>query len=149
MSDEVLMWLSIWSEVQMICIWSSWCHWHPIISCSSKIENGLPSWCQLTRVVLEKRPLNGCSGSSNSSSSYFTFTANDVLCDRCIVARGSGAPACMSAEIPSRCVTWGKSRWDCRRRCCWAWVPKKMTRTTISRRLSLWYHTDSRLLQAW
>ena len=33
----------------------------PIISCSSKIQNGLPFWCQLTQVVLEKRPLNGCS----------------------------------------------------------------------------------------
>jgi len=26
-----------------------------------KIQNGLPSWCQLTQVVLEERPLNGCS----------------------------------------------------------------------------------------
>jgi len=41
----------------MICIWSSWCHCHPIISRSSKIQNGLPFWCQLTQVVLEKRPL--------------------------------------------------------------------------------------------
>ena len=23
LSDEVLMWLSVWSDVQMICIWSS------------------------------------------------------------------------------------------------------------------------------
>jgi len=23
LSDEVLVWLSVWSEVQMICIWSS------------------------------------------------------------------------------------------------------------------------------
>jgi len=23
LSDEVLVWLSIWSEVQMICVWSS------------------------------------------------------------------------------------------------------------------------------
>jgi len=23
LSDEVLMWLSVWSEVQLICIWSS------------------------------------------------------------------------------------------------------------------------------
>ena len=53
----------------MICIWSSWSHCHPIISCSSKIQNGLPLWCQLTRVFLEKRPLNGCSSSSSSSSS--------------------------------------------------------------------------------
>ena len=30
----------------------------PIISCFSKIQNGLPFWCQLTEVVLEKRPLN-------------------------------------------------------------------------------------------
>jgi len=44
----------------MICIWSSWCHCQPIISCSSKIWTGLPFWCRLTQVVLEKRPLNGC-----------------------------------------------------------------------------------------
>jgi len=49
------------SEVQVICIWSSWCHCHPIISCSPKIQNGLPFWCRLTQVVLEKRPLNECS----------------------------------------------------------------------------------------
>ena len=51
----------------MICIWSSWCHCHPIISCSSKIQNGLPCWCRLTQVVLEKRLLNGCSSSSSGS----------------------------------------------------------------------------------
>jgi len=58
--DEVLAWLSVWSEVQMICIWSSWCLWHPVISCSSRIQNGLPLWCRLTQVVLEKRPVNRC-----------------------------------------------------------------------------------------
>jgi len=31
-NDEELAWLSLWSELQMICIWSSWCHCHPIIS---------------------------------------------------------------------------------------------------------------------
>ena len=63
---EILAWLSVWSKVQMICILSSWGHCHPIISCSSKIQNGLlvPFWCQLTQVVLEKRPLNKCSTSS-------------------------------------------------------------------------------------
>jgi len=39
-SDEVLVWLSVWSEVQMICIWSSWWHCHCIISCFIKIYNG-------------------------------------------------------------------------------------------------------------
>jgi len=33
-------WLSVCSEVQMICTWSSWCHCHPIISCFIKIQNG-------------------------------------------------------------------------------------------------------------
>jgi len=60
----VLAWLSVWSEMQMICNWSSWCHCHPIISCSGKIQNGLPFWFRLTKFVLEKRPLNGCSSST-------------------------------------------------------------------------------------
>jgi len=33
----------------------------PIIFCFIKIQNGLPFWCWLTQVVLEKRLLNGCS----------------------------------------------------------------------------------------
>ena len=60
-SGEVLVWLSVWSKVQMICVWSGWCHRHPIISCSSKIQNGLPFWCQVTQVVLEKKAINTCS----------------------------------------------------------------------------------------
>jgi len=28
--DEVLAWLSVGGKVQMICIWSGWCHCHPI-----------------------------------------------------------------------------------------------------------------------
>jgi len=35
--DVVLALLSVWSKMQMICIWSSWCHCHPIISCFIKI----------------------------------------------------------------------------------------------------------------
>jgi len=38
LSDEVLAWLSVWSEVQMICIWSGRCHCHPIISASENPE---------------------------------------------------------------------------------------------------------------
>ena len=30
------------------------------VSCSSKIQIGLPFWYRLTQVFLEKRPLNGC-----------------------------------------------------------------------------------------
>jgi len=39
LSDEVLVWLSVWSEVQMVCTWSSWCHCHPVISCFIQIQN--------------------------------------------------------------------------------------------------------------
>jgi len=41
MSDEVLAWLTVWNKMQMICIWSSWCHWHPIICCFIKTQIGL------------------------------------------------------------------------------------------------------------
>jgi len=34
----------------MICIWSSWCHCYPIISRSSKIQNGLSFYCRLPRL---------------------------------------------------------------------------------------------------
>jgi len=36
-SGGVLVWLCVWSEVPVICIWSCWCHCHLIISCASKI----------------------------------------------------------------------------------------------------------------
>jgi len=39
LSGEVLAWLSVWREVQMTCIWSSWCHCHPIISWYSNIQH--------------------------------------------------------------------------------------------------------------
>jgi len=32
-----------------------------------RIQNGLLFWCRLTQVVLEKRPLNGCSSGSSYS----------------------------------------------------------------------------------
>jgi len=41
LSDEVPVWLSVWNEVQMICIWSSLRHCHPIISWFIKIHIGL------------------------------------------------------------------------------------------------------------
>ena len=45
----------------MICIWPSRCHCYPVVSCFIKIQNGLLCGaCQLTQIVLEKMPLNGC-----------------------------------------------------------------------------------------
>jgi len=37
---------------------------NPVISCSFKSRMFLPFWFRLTKVVLEMRPLNGCSSSS-------------------------------------------------------------------------------------
>jgi len=37
LSDEMLARLSVWSMVQMICIWSSWYHCHPTVCCFVKI----------------------------------------------------------------------------------------------------------------
>jgi len=36
LSDGVLVWLSVWSVMQMICIWSSLCHCHPSSPASVK-----------------------------------------------------------------------------------------------------------------
>jgi len=39
-SHKVLAWLFVWNKVQMICIWSNWCHCHPVIFCFIKIQIG-------------------------------------------------------------------------------------------------------------
>jgi len=83
----VMRWLSVWSKVQIVFIWSSWCHmqvcislqtdnyastpplkcmwpswWHchslSLPSVRSRLV--LPFWCWLTWVVPEKGPLNVC-----------------------------------------------------------------------------------------
>ena len=59
LSDVVLAWLSVWSEVQS-CILPSWCHRHSLSLASVKSRLVLPFWYWLTRVVPEKGPLNGC-----------------------------------------------------------------------------------------
>jgi len=59
LSGGVLAWSSVWSEMQT-CIWPSWCHCHSLSLVSAKSRLVLPFWYRLTRVVLEKGPLNGC-----------------------------------------------------------------------------------------
>ena len=58
LSSGVLVWLSVWSEVQT-CIWPSWCHCHSLSLASVKSRLVLPFWYRLTRVVPDKGPLNG------------------------------------------------------------------------------------------
>jgi len=59
LSDEVLVWLSVWSKVQT-CIWPSWCHCLSLSLASVKSRLVLPIWYRLTWVVPEKGPVNGC-----------------------------------------------------------------------------------------
>jgi len=59
LSGGVLAWLSVWCEVQT-CIQPTWCHCHSLSLASVKSRLVLPFWYRLTRVVLEKGPLNGC-----------------------------------------------------------------------------------------
>ena len=59
LSDEVLAWLSVWSEVQTSTQFS-WCHCHSPSLASVKSRLVLPFWYRLTRVVPDKGPLNGC-----------------------------------------------------------------------------------------
>jgi len=52
---------------QIVCTWSSRCHCipKPHHLLPRLKQTGLPFWYRLTQVVLEKRPSNGCSSSSN------------------------------------------------------------------------------------
>ena len=69
-SGGVLAWLSVWSEVQT-CIWPSWRHCHSLSLAPVKSRLVLHFWYRLTQVVLEKRPLNGCSNQSVVQRSTF------------------------------------------------------------------------------
>jgi len=53
LSGGVLVWLSVWSEVQP-CILPSWCHCHSLSLASVKSILVLPFWYRLTRVVPEQ-----------------------------------------------------------------------------------------------
>ena len=76
---------SAWSEVQT-CIWPSWCHCHLLSLAPVKSRLVLPFWYRLTQVVLEKRPLNGC-----SVVVYYLYAAYQVcvyvltLCKLCSI----------------------------------------------------------------
>jgi len=54
LSGEVLAWLSVWSEVQMICVWSNWCHSHPSSLASLK-SRMVPAYPGCPRQVAVKR----------------------------------------------------------------------------------------------
>ena len=80
---DMLVWLSVWSEVQIVCIGPSWCHCHWLSVASVKSRLVLPFWCRLTQVILEKRSLNGCSSSSSFMELKYALLISDLHCYNC------------------------------------------------------------------
>ena len=60
LSGGVLAWLSVWSEQGADLHMAQLMPLPVTVSCFSKIQLVLHFWYQLTRVVLDKGPLNGC-----------------------------------------------------------------------------------------
>jgi len=58
LSGGVLAWLSVWCEVQT-CVWPSGFHCHSLSFASVKSRLVLPFWYRLSRVVVDRGPLNG------------------------------------------------------------------------------------------
>jgi len=98
------LWLTEWgtNDLHMVQLMSL----PPIISCSSKIQNiDLPLCCQLTRIVLEKRPINGC---SRSTMAHWCGNCSH----RCKSGWDSGV---MEGADPDGLVGgegWGVQRWN-------------------------------------
>jgi len=53
--------LSVLSKVQMICIWSNWCHCHPVSSRFIEFQNGSAFLVPAKPGCPGKKPLYGCS----------------------------------------------------------------------------------------
>ena len=80
LSAMMLVSLYVWSEVEMLCIWSSWCHCHPIISCFIKIEIALTFLVPSYPGCPEKRPLNVCLFVWRMSRQYHWQWQRYVMC---------------------------------------------------------------------
>jgi len=88
----------------------------PIISCCSKIQNGLPFWCRLTQVILEIGPLNGCSRSNSCYCSVVHVGSFEVACMYCFLrftARG--------AEQTFTFCRWSQPLVTLQQWYCWLW----------------------------
>ena len=77
LSGGMLVWLSVWSEVQTY-IWPSWCHCHSLSLASVKSRLVFPFWYRLTRVVPDKGPLNVCVWEQKYGMPYFLLTFSRV-----------------------------------------------------------------------
>ena len=161
-SDWVLVWLCVWIEVHIVCIWFSWCHCYPKTPSSLatfKSRLVLPFWYRLTQVVLEKRPLKGCS----SSSSFFVFgphhpnaahRRNPFLC---LSTRMSCGKMSKQIDMPFRGrLMWNSPTWRgtfVRACACPLWSMGTMQRCTVAMQSFaklLWIlHSSCELIDDW
>jgi len=74
---ESMEWLSVRGNVQF-CIWPSWCHCHTV-SCSGKMQIHLPFLYWITRVVMNKWPLNRCCFIVCFTHVYIWWNIKDIL----------------------------------------------------------------------
>jgi len=78
----MLAWSSVWSEVHLICIWSSGIHCHHGICCFIKIQVVLSSIVPVCRVVLVRRPLKGCLCYMSSTVFLYSVTQQTLKATR-------------------------------------------------------------------
>jgi len=75
LSGEVLEWLSVWSKLQMICIWSSWYYCRPIISCFIKIQIDLSKYLYICIALYHDSSLKR-SGMAHVNEGSHSFTCH-------------------------------------------------------------------------
>jgi len=105
------MWLCVWTEVQIVCIWSSWCHCRHLVPHLSQSRLVLPYWYQLTQVVLEKRPLT-CLFHCNSLN-VFVFLPTRLcagygpvsVTSHCSIKMAEPVKLVFAWDLPSSCHT--------------------------------------------
>ena len=108
-------------------IWPSWCHCHSLSLASAKSRLVLPFWYQLTRVVPEKGPLNGCVcvGRCSSTLQHAESLIHGAGDYRRRLCWGS-SPCCRSRPWSDR------RRWLCP--CCELWLHAARTHLSVSSR---------------
>jgi len=84
------------------CIRPSWCHCHSLSLAPVKFRLVLPSWYRLTRVVLDKGPLNAC-------VCVYIWISTVCRCDR----GKTTASVCSTGPAPEAQLTCHSSRSSC------------------------------------
>jgi len=102
LSDKVLAWLSVWIEMQMICIWSSWCHCHPVINCFIKIR------ICLTFLVLAYPGFPGKEAIKQASACLSSKSFMCCFPDSSILSHFTSEPGCLVPPSFSSSTCFGR-----------------------------------------